>query len=76
MNGVIINIIHVGDALDGRIVDNVLSGPFALNNNTLAFTATFSNGESGLYMATIIPAPGAATVVALGGLWAARRRRG
>ena len=75
INGVIVDIIHVGDMLDGRIVSNVLSGSFALNGNQLAFTVDFTNGDSGLYMATIIPSPGAATVVALGGVLAARRRR-
>jgi len=75
MNCVIINIIHAGDALDGRIVDNVLSGPFALNGNTLAFTITFEDFSRGLYMATIITAPGPAMAVVMGGLRAARRKR-
>lgn len=75
--GTIVDIIHVGDTLDGKIVNNVRSGSFALNGNTLAFTVTFDDAISsrGLYLATITPAPGSALCLALGGAWAVRRRR-
>jgi hypothetical protein len=75
MSGTIVDIIHKGDTLDGKIVDNVRGGSFGLNGNTLAFTITFEDFSRGLYLATVIPAPGSTLCLALGGAWAARRRR-
>lgn len=73
--GTIVDIIHLGDTLDGRIVNFISSGSFAFNNNTLAFSITFTDSSRGLYLATVTPAPGSACCLALGGAWAARRRR-
>jgi hypothetical protein len=75
MAGTIVDIIHKGETLDGKIVDNVRGGSFGLNGNTLAFTIDFDDSSRGLYLATVIPAPGAGSVAMLGGVWACRRRR-
>lgn len=76
MAGTIVDVIHVGDTLDGKIVGNVLSGSFALYDNQVAFTVIFTDFSRGLYLATVIPTPGGVMVMALGGVWAVRRRRG
>jgi hypothetical protein len=44
------------------------------DNGDLAFTLSFSDGTQGAFV-THIPAPGAASLLALGGLVTARRRR-
>ena len=73
--GTIVDVIHKGDTLEGKTVDNILSGSFALHNNQVAFTIQFEDDSRGLYTANIIPAPGVAGVLTISGLWAIRRRR-
>ena len=75
MGGTFVDIVHFNDEFDGRTVRRIFSSPFSMHENTVAFQIVFTNGDRGLYLATIIPTPGAAMVLAMTGLWAAKRRR-
>jgi len=73
--GDFVNIVSVGDEFDGREVLRVFSSPFSMSGNTVAFEVVFTDQHRGLYLATVIPAPGTAATLALAGLWGVRRRR-
>jgi hypothetical protein len=72
-------IISLGDSLGGSTVTRLLFSSQGLNDQgQLAFFAELADGSSGFYMATGVPAPGAAALLAIGsaGLLDRRRRRG
>lgn len=71
-------IVAFQDALDGKLVQNPNSGIYSLDGNRFVFNTTFSDGSSGVFLATrAVPEPG--TVLLLGGvgvgaIWFARRQ--
>lgn len=73
-------IVGNGDQLAGRSVVRVDMGPQGLGNGTLAFKALFSDGSSGLFLATPVtsevpePASLALVLVALGFMLASSRK--
>ena len=80
-NPVTDKIIMTGDTLDGAIVDGVYFSRNGLNNKgQIAFTATLSDGTSGVFVATPIPEPSALILLvigiscSLGYVWRSRRR--
>jgi hypothetical protein len=46
-------LIAVGDTLDGKTVADLRLGRFALDGNTLSFTARFTDGSEGIYAADV-----------------------
>ena len=75
MAGELVKIAYRNEVFDGRIVDDVFASPFSMYDNTVAFEIVFTDNTRGLYLATIIPAPGGVVVFGLAGAWAVRRRR-
>jgi hypothetical protein len=72
--GALHKVLAAGDAFDGRTVFDVFMGPQGLSGDYLAFQVRFTNGDWGIYRATI-PAPRPAAPRALAALFAHRRRR-
>jgi hypothetical protein len=73
-------VIGSGDVLGGINVFTISIGPQALRGDTIAFSFCETTGSDptnrgGVYTATYVPAPGAATILAAAGGWAGRRRR-
>ncbi len=65
--GPLVKLIAVGDALDGRTVSDVDINPHeAIRGNSIVFSAVFSNGSSGIYVADLLVA--AAEIPVLNGL--------
>ena len=50
---ILTKLIAVGDTLDGKIVSDLKLGRFALDGNTLSFTADFDDGSEGIYTADV-----------------------
>ncbi|MCC6661501.1 MAG: hypothetical protein IT437_11515 [Phycisphaerales bacterium] len=73
-DGTLHAVLNPGDTLDGRTVFTVAMDSQALEGSTLALRVEFTNGSSGIYMATI-PGPGVVVSLAAAGLFFARRRR-
>ncbi|MCC6661502.1 MAG: hypothetical protein IT437_11520 [Phycisphaerales bacterium] len=73
-DGLLLNVLNPGDLLDGRVVLGVAMGEQGFEGSTLALRVEFTNGSSGIYMATI-PGPGVVVSLAAAGLFFARRRR-
>ena len=71
--GAVSKIIASGDVLDGRIVDSIFFN-HGHDGNSVALGVVFTDGWRGVYMG-VIPAPGAAALLALGLFGHARRRR-
>lgn len=59
LDGVIEEIIHVGDVLDGLTIDGLSFGRGGIDDNSLAFIARFTDGSTAVYRADIgsIPEP-------------------
>lgn len=75
-DGQMLPVILVGDALGGSIVSRLEFDPQGLNSlGQLAFYAELSDGSSGFFLASNVPAPAAASVLGLGAFIASRRRR-
>ncbi|MCC6659816.1 MAG: hypothetical protein IT437_02905 [Phycisphaerales bacterium] len=73
-DGLLQSVLNPGDLLDGRVVFGVAMGEQGFEGSTLALRVEFTNGSSGIYMATI-PGPGVVVSLAAAGLLFARRRR-
>lgn len=54
LNGNFYKVIESDDSLDGKIVQGLSIGNKALYGNALAFTASFTDGSSGIYRADIL----------------------
>jgi hypothetical protein len=66
--GEFLRIFEIGDELDGRIISNGSFHQEAFDGNQFAFRTNFSDGTSGIYLATI-PEPATLTLLAvLGGV--------
>ena len=50
---ILTKLVAVGDTLDGKIVSDLKLGRFALDGNTLSFTADFDDGSEGIYTADV-----------------------
>ena len=75
-SGELDRLIEVGvDTIGGRTIGLVEFGETSLENGTLAFTAGFGSGQSGLY-AIQIPGAGTLPLLGVGVVAAWRRRRG
>ena len=74
--GVIQEIVGLGDSLDGKAVSGLGIDSNGFEGEQIAFIATFTDGSSGIYIATI-PEPSTAALVLYGAalLSFARRRR-
>ncbi len=70
-------VIGTGDALFGSTVEALNFGPQALNDaGQLAFRVYLADGREGIAVATPVPEPATAGLLALGALgWLGRRRR-
>ncbi|MCA9264523.1 MAG: PEP-CTERM sorting domain-containing protein [Planctomycetales bacterium] len=71
-------IIKVGDTLDARTIEAItvsLVEAGFLDDDQVAFRANFTDGSSGIYVATLVPEPTTATMFAIGLLIVVRRRR-
>ena len=73
-DGQLIEVLAVGDGLDGKVVSSIDFGSRGLSGDQLALRATFEDGTFGVYLATI-PEPGTAWLLALGLLMLALRCR-
>jgi hypothetical protein len=68
-------IVSAGDTLDGKTVSSLsFSGDRPLSGDQLVFTANFTDGSMGLFLASV-PEPGFATIALLAVGIASRRRR-
>jgi hypothetical protein len=56
-DGVLSKIIETGDTLDGRVVSSLNLSDNSFANSSVAFEASFTDGSSGVFLATI-PEPG------------------
>lgn len=84
-DGVLSPLLHVGDTLDGRVIEFIFLGREAMEGNTLAFLVQFDDPNSlqAVYTATVTPAsvpePSSMLLLGLTGLLGAgigwRRRR-
>ncbi len=75
--GVVYEVAHTGDVLDGRTIQSLVASPFGFDGRDLAFGVRFTDNTDAIYLAHIIPAPSAALL--LGApvmLVGAARRRG
>ena len=53
IGGGLSEVVKAGDQLDGKTVSSVFMGPEALSGGSIAFSAAFSDGSSGLFVATV-----------------------
>jgi hypothetical protein len=69
LDGVIEEIIHRGDLLDGLTVDGLTFGVGGVDGNSLAFLAQFTDGSSAVYRADIgsVPEPNSLLLLVLAG---------
>jgi len=65
LGGVLARVIGEGDELDGKTVTNVQIGLDAISGNRIAFLASFADGSSGVFTATI-PEPSPLALLAAG----------
>jgi len=79
-NGTLIKVLDRSDTLEGKIPDQINLFPESLSGDSLAIRVAFTDGSTGIYLASI---PEPSTLVALGGLlgtglvagWWRRRKR-
>jgi hypothetical protein len=72
--GEFLRIFEIGDELDGRIISSARLTEDAFGGNQVAFRTEFTDGTSGIYLATI-PEPATLTLLAvLGGVMQRRNR--
>jgi hypothetical protein len=67
-------LIGTGDTLDGQQVSGVLMTNEALSGSQLVFTAQFTDGDQGIFLANL-PEPACLSLLSLGGLLILSRRR-
>jgi GT2 family glycosyltransferase len=73
--GELTKVIAAGDALDGRSVGDLRFGTDSFDAGRLAFVANFTDGTSGIYVATVgVPEPSSLILVAIGGATLTRLR--
>lgn len=73
--GTLAEVVSVGDTLDGKTITGLtFSDDRPLSGNDLVFTASFSDGTSGLYL-TSVPEPSAAVLLTMTLPLLVRRRR-
>lgn len=53
ITGDLAEVIAIGDRLDGKEVNSITFGPEGLSGNQIAFSAGFTNGSQGIYIATV-----------------------
>ena len=73
-DGEIHKLIETGDNLDGKVVDGIDFGSEGYSGDQIAFLASFDDGTSGVYLASI-PEPGTALLLAAGLLALGANRR-
>jgi|GEM_PF-6979321 len=75
IDGEIHRVIGSGDMFLGREIEFLMITSESFEGQSVAFYARFTDGVEGVYMATLIPSPGAGAVLVSFGLLAPRRRR-
>jgi len=73
-NNNLIEVIGLGDTLDGKIVKNLEMGKEAMSGNEIVFYALFQDDSSGVFVATI-PEPTTIFLFSTASIIALRRRR-
>ncbi len=71
--GELMEVVGVGDELDGKTIFELHMGRDSLSGTNLAFQATMTDGSEAIYMAQI-PEPATLSLLAMGGLAMLRRR--
>jgi hypothetical protein len=74
-DGSIHRIATPGDVIDGVAIDGAYIGPNAISGNRVAFSFSGPNFNAGVAVASIIPEPVSASLLAVGVLMLTRRRR-
>ncbi len=72
------DILDTTQLLDGKTISSLIFSKNSLDGNSVGFTATFSDGSSGVFLATVVPEPGSLALGMIacgGGFFIVRRRR-
>ncbi len=73
--GVIYEVVHTGDRLEGRTIQSLVASPFGFDGRDLAFGVRFTDNTDAIYLAHIIPSPSPALLLGAPAMFVLTPRR-